>query len=231
MARIGFIIGSGFSGEGALEGAEQRIIKTQYGNVFLYQKGKVVFLPRHGKGKNIPPHRVNHRANICALNLHGVEKIVGINSVGSLKESIKPGTIVAPSDYVHFSPPTFFDFELRFIIPQLDQALIGEIAAASKKTKIAVKKSGIYVQTRGPRLETKAEIKIISKWGDIVGMTMASEATLAQELGIKYAAICSVDNYANGIREIKTQEFSKMRERNQPRLEKIMKEMARRNSA
>ena len=62
-------------------------------------------------------------------------------------------------------------------------------------------------------------------------MTMASEATLAQELGIKYAAICSVDNYANGIREIKTQEFSKMRERNQPRLEKIMKEMARRNSA
>ena len=76
MSKLAIIGGSGLQAEKFLKGFEQQIIKTMYGNVLLFSKNKIVFLPRHGKNKNIPPHRVNHKANICALNLLGVEKII-----------------------------------------------------------------------------------------------------------------------------------------------------------
>lgn len=224
MAKSAIIGGSGIENKEFLNEFKQEIVKTMYGNVLLFVKGKTVFLPRHGKNKTIPPHKINHKANICALNLLGVEKIFSLCSVGSLKESIKPGSIVVPNDYVDFSPDSFLEFEMKFITPSIDRGLIKEIKDASKKAKVNVRKTGVYVQSRGPRLETKAEVKIIKRWGDIVGMTMAKEAYLAQELGIPYASICSVDNYANGIKSkrLKSEDIQKRAEKNSKKLIRII---------
>jgi len=218
-----FIGGSGFTSD---LGFEQKIVKTQFGNVLLFVKNKNIFLPRHGKSNSIPPHGINHRANICALNVLGVETIIAINSVGSLKQSLKPGSIVIPHDYVDFLPKSFFDFELTSITPELDAHLLKKIKQAAKKVKVLVK-TGVYVQTHGPRFETKAEIAIIKKWGHVVGMTMASEATLAQELGIPYASICTVDNYANGLikKPLSLDTLKKTQVKTQPKILKIIKEL------
>ena len=84
--------------------------------------------------------------------------------------------------------------------------------------------NGVYVQTRGPRLETKAEVKMLDSFGDIVGMTIASEATLARELDVKYAAICSVDNYAHGLvsKELDFEDVKEIAEKNSARVEKLL---------
>ena len=78
---------------------EQQIVKTIYGNVLLYVREKTILLPRQGKNMAIPPHRINHKANICALNVLGVEKIIGVERVKSLKKAFTPGTIILPHDY------------------------------------------------------------------------------------------------------------------------------------
>jgi 5'-methylthioadenosine phosphorylase len=231
MPKIAIIGGSGFSSEKFLKGFKQHIVKTMYGNVLLFVKDKVVYLYRHGKNRNIPPHRINHKANICALNLLGVEKIIGLNSVGSLNEKIKPGSIIVADDYVNFNPESFFEFELRFVVPEINDKLRKDIISGAKKAKITVKSKGTYVQMKGPRYETKAEIKIIKKYGDIVGMTMASEATLSKELGLPYASLCVVCNYANGIGKKKFDSggLEKYQKKLQPKVEKIVKEIIKKN--
>ncbi len=219
--KVGIIGGSGFRSEKFLKGFSQQIVKTVYGNVLLYQKDKVFFLPRHGKGGNIPPHRINHKANICALNLRGVEKILSVNSVGSLSKRLKPGDIIIPTDYITFTPETFFELELKSIVPELHPGVINEVKACARKLGIPVKE-GVYVQTKGPRFETRAEIKVISKWGDIAGMAMVAEAALAQEVGIPYAALCMVDNYAHGVaKEFSSELLQKQQKKNLPKAEKI----------
>lgn len=231
MPKIAIIGGSGFQTKKFLNDFKQEIIKTMYGNVLLFVKGKVVFLPRHGKNKSIPPHKINHKANMCALNLLGVEKIFGINSVGSLNEKLKLGSFIIADDYVDFNPDSFFDFELRFTTPDISERLRKEIKDCAKKSKVTVKNKGTYVQTKGPRFETKAEIKIIKKWGDMVGMTMASEATLARELRIPYACLCSVSNYANGIVKVNIDEekIEKMQIKNFSKIERVVKDIIKKN--
>ena len=88
---------------------------------------------------------------------------------------------------------------MKFTVPGLDQGLRKLILEIAKLNHIKVIPKGVYFQVRGPTLETQAEIRMIKQFGDIVGMTMANEAILAKELDISYAAICTVDNYANGI--------------------------------
>jgi len=105
-----------------------------------------------------------------------------------------------PHDFVAFwNIPTIYDDDIRHVTPSLDEDLRMALVAAAKEANVAVRPRGIYVQTSGPRLETRAEIAHFRKIGDILGMTMASEATLAAELGLPYASLCSVDNYANGV--------------------------------
>lgn len=162
----------------------------------------VVFLSRHGLGHRIPPHRLNHRANLWALKELGATAILATASTGSLKKVIHPGSFVVPHDFVAFwTIPTFHDDEVVHATPVLDPGLRDALVSAGKDTKASIRGRGVYVQTSGPRLETPAEIRHFAALGDIVGMTMASEATLASELGLPYAAVCSVDNYCNGIVE------------------------------
>lgn len=201
---IGIIGGTGFYETGFLGETEDREIKTKYGAAYILVGEKFLFIPRHGKNRDIPPHRINHRANITALKEQGVGGVIGVSSVGSLKKEIPPRSLVVPDDYINlWNTPTFFDSEIVHITPGLDEDLRNNIISSAKKLGINVIGKGTYIQTSGPRLETKAEVSLLRNYADVVGMTMASEATLAKELDLGYANISSVDNYAHGVTEEK----------------------------
>jgi purine nucleoside phosphorylase len=174
-------------------------IKTAYGVVQFKTNGKSIFLQRHGKTL-VPPHMINHRANIQAMKDIGVEKIIAINSVGSLKTALKPGTFIIPDDFISlWQIPTFFDNDMKFIVPEMDKKLGKLLYDRCKESMTHLHFGGTYIQTIGPRLETKAEIRMLKGYGHVIGMTMASEATLSMEYGIPYASLCSIDNYCNGL--------------------------------
>ncbi len=202
MNKIGVIGGSGVLEIELFAGLEKREIVTEFGRVTVEENGAgLVFLQRHGTPP-LPPHRLNHRANIAALKECGVKFVIAVNSTGSLKSSLPPGSLVLPDDY--FNPwaiKTFFDDRLEFVTPGLSADVRAAVIAAAAGLKVDLLTTGTYIQTTGPRFETKAEIKVISGWGEVVGMTMANEATLACEFGLEYASICLVDNYANGVCE------------------------------
>jgi 5'-methylthioadenosine phosphorylase len=170
-------------------------IATPYGPAELYV-GDIVLLLRHQYG--MPPHRINFPACISALAIAGVDRAVAFGSVGSLKKSIRPGSIRIPDDYVSMaSVPTIHNHSQEHVMPGIDASLSAEISACIPESQ----KGGTYVQTSGPRIETKAEVRALSEIGDIVGMTISSEATLSNELNMPFSAICMVDNYAHGIGE------------------------------
>ncbi len=161
---------------------------------------EVAFLARHGPRHRIPPHRINHKANLWAIKEAGVERVVSTSSVGSLQLEVKPGELVVPDDYLSpWEVPTYHDEEVVHVTPELDPSLRKALVTAARDCGVPVHDGGVYVQTRGPRLETRAEIRLMREFGDVVGMTMASEATLSKELNVPYAALCSVDNYCHGI--------------------------------
>lgn len=194
---IGIIGGTGVIGSGLVKAKERRV-KTKYGTVTIIQTPNYYFLQRHAKG--VQPHMINHKANIEALRSLGVKESMAISSVGSLKKEIKPGDLVVIDDYMQLSGiPTFFDKKIMFTRPAISEELRARIIAAAKKLKLKVHSKGTYIQTHGPRYETKAEIRLFAHYADVVGMTIASEATLANEAEIEYACICSVDNYAHGL--------------------------------
>jgi purine nucleoside phosphorylase len=194
-----FIAGTSMLHAHTFDRWEKTIVQTPYGEVLLRKTAGYVFLQRHGVQK-LPPHNINHRANIWALKSIKARKVVAINSVGSLQSGIKPGAFVIPNDF--FSPcstPTFFEEEMRFIVPHMDENLAKRLYRVCCGLDMDFTLGGVYIQTIGPRLETRAEITFFKRIGDIVGMTLASEATLCMEQRIPYVSICSVDNYCNGI--------------------------------
>jgi len=201
--RIGLIGGTGiydFEGDGV-------VASTRYGNVELiyshHDNREIFFIPRHGKRHEVPPHRINYRANIQALKDAGVERIVAVSTVGSMKGNIPEGSLFVPDDFVDFTKrkETFFDDEVVHV--DMSQPFCPEVRGAIFK---AVKKhgrifEGIYASTEGPRFETKAEIKMMANFADVVGMTLAPEAVLAREREICYASLCIVSNMAAGMQE------------------------------
>jgi 5'-methylthioadenosine phosphorylase len=203
---FGIIGGTSLFDTKLLDNAHEREVKTEYGPVYtlfatVYSQ-EIVFIPRHGKDQNIPPHRINYKANMRAFKDLDVEEIIGVTSVGSLKRSILPQSLVVPHDYISlFSVPTYYDNELVHVTPGLDDLLRKRLIDAARALGIEIVNKGVYFQTLGPRLETKAEIKFIKDYADVVGMNMASEATFATELELRYANISTVDNYAHGIVE------------------------------
>ena len=201
----------------------KKTIRTRYGNAELFEGDRALFLPRHGMNADIPPHKINHLANIMALQKSGVVGVVGVYSTGSMKLDIPPGTLVVPHDYIDLGGClTFYDDEIRHVVPELDQGLRDRLIRASHG-----KDGGVYVRTRGPRFETKAEISMLSRYADLVGMTMASEATLCSEIGIPVAAICTVDNYANGVsdQELSYETVTKNAEKNRSVVEETIMRM------
>jgi len=167
----------------------------------------IVFLPRHGYGHTIPPHRVNYRANLWALHHVGVRQLIAVNAVGLIRGDLNPGDLVLPDqliDYTHGREHTFFDGDSKGVehvdftepyCPRLREAL--RQAARSAGVQIADK--ACYGATQGPRLETSAEIHRMERDGcDLVGMTGMPEAALARELGLDYVCVALGVNRAAG---------------------------------
>lgn len=175
---------------------EKKQIDTPFGNAELVVAGNAVLLMRHQQ--DLPPHRINFRANLAALAIIGVDRIIAFGSSGSLNRDIVPGSLVIPADYLSLAEiPSIHDHAVEHVLPELSPALSQDLHRLIPAARLG----GTYVQTRGPRFETVAEIATLSRSADLVGMTLASEATLARELGIPFAAVCTVDNYANGLAE------------------------------
>lgn len=199
---FGIILGSNKINLDQLDTFATEEVETDFGvaSFWVGVKGKVIVLQRHGKDNNIPPHMINHRANIQGFQKLGVKAIISFTSVGSLQLELKPGDMLMPDDYINMSQIlSYYDSTIRHIVPSLDNELRKEIFDSIQKLPINIKFNGIYIQTHGPRLETKAEIQMLKNFGDVVGMTMANEATLAKELELSYANISGIDNYCNGI--------------------------------
>jgi 5'-methylthioadenosine phosphorylase len=172
---------------------EKTIVNTPFGNAELLC-GDILMLMRHQNG--LPPHRINYRANLAALAIAGADRIIAFGSSGSLKSEIPPGSLLIPNDYISMTDiPSIHDHATVHVRPELSPDL------GKKLSRIvpSARTGGVYVQTRGPRIETVAEVTALAKIADVVGMTLASEATLACELGMEFAALCTVDNYANGL--------------------------------
>ncbi len=185
-----------------LKEAKPKMLDNEFGRAAIYLADGIALILRHGDDPHhhILPHMINHRANLKALKELGVGEIIGINSTGSLKKKLPPGTIVIPDDFVTLTAtPTIFQDSVVHITPILNEEIRQKLIIAAKNCSIPAVTKATYWQTQGPRLETKAEIKMMANFADIVGMTMANEAVIATELGMPYASACSVDNYGHGL--------------------------------
>ncbi len=213
MTEIAIVGGSGFNSLKGLEIVRRQVSHTPYGEpsatlTFGMLNGReIVFLPRHGKGHTIPPHKINYQANIWALKHIGVKQVIAIAAVGGIAPEMQPATIAIPDqiiDYTYGRDHTFFEMELShvthvdFTHPYSESLRTGLIdAAASSGVKVVP--YGVYGATQGPRLETAAEINRMEQDGcSLVGMTGMPEAGLARELELDYACCSVIANWAAG---------------------------------
>ncbi len=225
--KIGVIGGTIVLNKRFFEDSNNIKISTSYGEVDAQISENIMFIQRHGN--SLPPHRINHKANVSAFKDMGVKFIIGVCSVGSLRLDIKPGDIVIPDDYISFGDPSFFDDKAVFITPGLSERVRQALMTASKNLGLSFHSKGVYMNTCGPRLETKAEVRMFSRFADIVGMTMSREASLAKEANLEYAAVCSVDNYAHGIidESLTNDEIEKNKRKNFDKIRNIVLETAK----
>jgi 5'-methylthioadenosine phosphorylase len=203
MGRLAVIGGHSIMDTGFPAGGERREIETPAGRVEVSDADSFVALQRHGLGPYTQPDAIDHEANLRAVVEAGCDRVLAICSVGGLRRELGVGTMLAPDDFValHLGLSTFDDergHRVPAIHPQWRRAVVEAWSAASD---VPLGDGGVYWQTIGPRLETAAEIRLIAAHADVVGMTLGSECVVAGELELPYAAICVVDNLANGVAE------------------------------
>ena len=204
MAPIGIISGTVLHGTSVFKGLRKEHVVNEFGRVTVWVSREIAHISRHDRdpGEYVLPHLINHQANLTALKALGIRDVVAVNSTGSLKRGLPPGSIVVPDDFILLADtPTVFSNRPVHITPDLSEEVRRRLIEAAGACGIPVVERGVYWQTGGPRLETRAEIRMMAAHADIVGMTMAAEAIIAGELGLSYAALCSVDNYCNGVVE------------------------------
>ncbi len=210
---LAIIGGRGLTELASLEITHRQVMRTPYGEpsgAFLFgtlNQHEVIFLARHGYGHTIPPHLVNYRANLWALREQGVSNVISVATVGGIRADLAPGTIVVPDqiiDYTHGRDATFYDTRdtsytnANFTLPYCP-ALRGRILRSADDMRQPCLDGGVYAATQGPRLDSIAEVKRYERDGaDMVGMTGMPETALAMELGLSYATIALVVNYAAG---------------------------------
>ncbi len=207
-AEVGIIGGSGLYSMPGLEKAREVKIRTPFGNpsdalvVGRLEGRRVAFLARHGIGHRFLPSEVNYRANIFALKLLGVERIISVSAVGSLRESLQPLEFVVPDqffDRTRGRPSTFFGQGLVAHAP-FDKPTCGDLGAtladACVRAGVTVHRGGTYVCMEGPLFSTLAESLFYRRMQfDIIGMTNLTEAKLAREAELCYASISMVTDY------------------------------------
>lgn len=211
MERLGIIGGSGLARLSTMAIERQERVPTPFGEpsapltIGSFDGTPVVFVPRHGAGHTLPPHRVNYRANLWAMDALGIKNIVGVAAVGGITQ--RPGAICIPHqiiDYTWGRQHTYYESDLQqvthvdFTEPYCE-TLRGRLLAAGVRQGLAIVAKATYGATQGPRLESAAEIARLERDGcDLVGMTGMPEAALARELGLCYACCAVVVNWAAG---------------------------------
>jgi 5'-methylthioadenosine phosphorylase len=211
---LAIIGGSGLYRIEGLEGVETVRVDTPYGApsdaVVRGHLGRttLLFLPRHGQGHPIAPHRINYRANVCALKQLGATHLLSISAVGSMREEIAPGDFVVVDQFIDLTrrrESTFFDegvvAHVGFadpVCPRLSGAAGDAAAAAMAQTKSGgrVHRGGTYVCIDGPQFSTRAESLLYRSWGvSVIGMTAMPEAKLAREAELPYALLALATDY------------------------------------
>lgn len=215
---LAVIGGTGVYGLAALEEVETLRVETRYGapsgpvRIGSLAGRRVAFLARHGEGHSLPPHRINYRANLAALREAGAVRVLALNTVGGITQAFGPRVLACPDqliDYTWGRVSTLCDPDARGAehgeVLHVDfgepytPSLREQVLAAARAAGVAVVDGGCYGATQGPRLETRAEIARLRRDGcDLVGMTGMPEAGLARELGLDYACLAIVANWAAG---------------------------------
>ena len=180
MGELGVILGSGAAG----------LIPAHDG---------IVSVDRHGEGYTLP-HAIDHAGNLRRLAEAGCDRVLGIASVGGLRPDLGPGTYLVPDDFIALDvgPVTSVATDDAHRVAAFDESWRREVVDAFRAAT-HVEDGGVYWQVSGPRHETAAEVRLIAQHAHVVGMTVASECIIAGELGLSYAALCVVDNLANGV--------------------------------
>ncbi|HET7151026.1 MAG TPA: S-methyl-5'-thioadenosine phosphorylase [Candidatus Acidoferrum sp.] len=208
QAAVGIIGGSGLYSMDGLTATKQIRLKTPFGGssdaivLGTLEGKKVAFLARHGRGHRILPSEINYRANIYAMKMLGVERIISVSAVGSLKEDLRPGEFLVPDQFFDRTKnraATFFGDGLvahvAFAHP-ICGALSGILADACVHEAVKVHSHGTYICIEGPQFSTLAEAEVNRKLGfDVIGMTNLTEAKLAREAEICYATIAMITDY------------------------------------
>ncbi len=206
--KLGIIGGSGLYALDALENPRWQTVASPWGEpsdaVLTGHIGGVelAFLPRHGRGHPLPPHRLNARANVDVLKRLGCTDILAVSAVGSLREDFAPGQFVAVDQLIDRTkgrPSTFFETGLVAHVPMADPVcprLTGLAAAAARSAGAVVHDGATYLAMEGPQFSTRAESRLYRQWGcDVIGMTACPEAKLAREAELPYALLAMVTDY------------------------------------
>lgn len=208
QAEIGIIGGSGLYSMPGFSDVNEVKLQTPFGDpsesyvLGVLEGRRVAFLARHGRGHRILPTELNFRANIHGFKQLGVERIISVSAVGSLKEEHKPLDFVVPDqffDRTRHRVDTFFGDGIVAHISMADP-VCGEmatvVAAACKQAGVTGKRGGTYLCMEGPQFSTKAESNVYRSWGmDVIGMTNLQEAKLAREAELCYVTIAMVTDY------------------------------------
>jgi 5'-methylthioadenosine phosphorylase len=211
MAMIGIIGGSGLDDPDILDAPRDRAVDTAWGSpsaplrIGTIAGIEVAILGRHGRGHTIPPSQVNYRANIQALKDAGCACILATSAVGSLRQEIGRGDLVILDQFIDFTKQRDATFHERFEPDQpihtpmadpFDPALRDILIQVCRRKSLAFHPTGTVVTIEGPRFSTRAESRMFRSWGaDIINMSIATEAALAREAGIPYAAVAMSTDY------------------------------------
>ncbi|WP_295941868.1 S-methyl-5'-thioinosine phosphorylase [uncultured Xanthomonas sp.] len=210
---LAVIGGTGVYKLAQLDDVQTHEVETRYGTpsgpvrVGTLLGHRVAFLARHGEGHSLPPHKINYRANLAALQQIGATRVLALNTVGGITERFGPRVLACPDQLIDYTwgristlceEPGSEVLHVDFGHPY-SPLLRSKILAAARVTGTALVDGGCYAATQGPRLETIAEIARLRRDGcDLVGMTGMPEAGLARELGLDYACLAIVANWAAG---------------------------------
>ncbi len=205
---LGIVGGSGIYEMPGLSGVTRERVDTPYGapsaDVVRGSLGgtTLLFLPRHGRQHELPPHQINYRANICALKKLGATHVVSLSAVGSMREEIAPGHVVIVDQFIDLTKrrtSTFFDDGIVGHVAFADPVcplLADALAGASQSAGATLHRGGTYVCMEGPQFSTRAESRLYRQWGvSVIGMTAMPEAKLAREAELPYATLALATDY------------------------------------
>lgn len=189
MGRLAVILGSNALGPGGEEIAAAAA-----------EQGAAIVQRHNDEDAFVLPHAIDHEANLRPLVEQACDRVLAIGSVGSLRPELGVGSLVCPDDFIALNlGDSIYDDARAHSAPGFAPRWRAEVIAAWSEGSQAPRDGGVYWQARGPRFETPAEIRLMAAYADVVGMTIGSECVVAGELGLDYAALCVVDNLANGL--------------------------------